>query len=128
MPRYEQYEGEGKAQADARIAKNKKEDAKNNNSAVDMFMDDANINDNTDLVGNSNMEEWEVKVLQSGLNVLNKLYLGGYDQFVKELKVDGVMGPDTMAAFKMFYTKLPKESQAALRPEHNPLLDVDGKL
>ena len=96
-----------------------------NDNLVDSFMGDVESQDNIGVVNNSNLTDSDVKELQSALNVLGLVFPQNAPPV---LEVDGVFGPNTYARWKQFYNMLPKETRMLLKPEDNPLLDVDGKV
>jgi hypothetical protein len=122
MPKYEKYDNETQAQADARIAKNKA-----TASLEDVFMDSSIVEDSVNFNNYNNMSEEDVKVAQTGLNLLNKMSLGGQGNNYEELKVDGVLGQKTLLAFNNFYSKLPEDTKKNLSTKENPLINVSGK-
>jgi hypothetical protein len=95
------------------------------NNLVDAFMNDSESEDNSSLISNSNLSEPEVRQIQSALNIFAMVFPKNAPP---TLEVDGVFGSETYARWKQFYNMLPKETRMLLKPEDNPLLDVDGKV
>ena len=92
---------------------------------VDSFMNDAQSQEGVSVVNNSNLTENEVRAVQSALNVLALVFPKNAPP---TLEVDGVFGPNTYARWRQFYTSLPKATRMLLKPEDNPLMDIDGKV
>ena len=95
------------------------------NNLVDAFMNDSESEDNSSLISNSNLSEPEVRQIQSALNIFAMVFPKNAPP---TLEVDGVFGPNTYARWKQFFNMLPPSTRRLLKPEDNPLVDVDGKV
>ena len=94
--------------------------------AIDAFMNEATQDDFINIANpNPNdMSEEEVREVQAGLNLIGSIVK---PEESPQIKVDGIWGPKTYARWNQFYKSLPRRTQKLVKPEDNPIVDINAK-
>tara|TARA_Y100000593_G_C4087882_1_gene227100 strand:+ start:155 stop:457 length:303 start_codon:yes stop_codon:yes gene_type:complete len=94
--------------------------------AIDAFMNEATQDDFINIANpNPNdMSEEEVREVQAGLNLIGSIVK---PEESPQIEVDGIWGPKTYARWNQFYKSLPRRTQKLVKPEDNPIVDINAK-